>query len=157
MKQQTNKKGFTIIEVILVLAIAGLIFLIVFLALPQLQRSRRDTQRKSDTGRLVAAITQWQSNNDGITLPATATDVTANVLPAYLDSGSGGFNDPSTGGVYSMVTATNGAAPTNLGEISYGINFECSGSTASNSTNPGNAVFAVVVELEQGSYCQDNK
>ena len=39
-----NKKGFTIIEVVLVLAIAGLIFLMVFLALPALQRSQRDSQ-----------------------------------------------------------------------------------------------------------------
>ena len=38
--------GFTIIEVVLVLAIAGLIFLMVFVALPALQRSQRDTQRK---------------------------------------------------------------------------------------------------------------
>jgi prepilin-type N-terminal cleavage/methylation domain-containing protein len=43
--------GFTIIEVVLVLAIAGLIFLLVFLALPGLQRSRRDAQRKSDMGK----------------------------------------------------------------------------------------------------------
>ena len=41
-----NQGGFTIIEVVLVLAIAGLIFLIVFLALPQLQQSRRDTQKE---------------------------------------------------------------------------------------------------------------
>ena len=38
-----NKKGFTIIEVVLVLAVAGLIFLMVFLALPALQRAQRDT------------------------------------------------------------------------------------------------------------------
>ena len=31
---KSNKKGFTIIEVVLVLAIAGLIFLMVFIALP---------------------------------------------------------------------------------------------------------------------------
>ncbi|MBP6925380.1 prepilin-type N-terminal cleavage/methylation domain-containing protein [Candidatus Saccharibacteria bacterium] len=31
-----TKKGFTIIEVVLVLAIAGLIFLMVFIALPAL-------------------------------------------------------------------------------------------------------------------------
>ena len=37
-----NKKGFTIIEVVLVLAIAGLIFLMVFIALPALQRSQRN-------------------------------------------------------------------------------------------------------------------
>ena len=38
LKPATNqtKKGFTIIEVVLVLAIAGLIFLMVFIALPAL-------------------------------------------------------------------------------------------------------------------------
>ena len=41
-----DKNGFTIIEVVLVLAIAGLIFLMVFIALPALQRSQRDTQKK---------------------------------------------------------------------------------------------------------------
>ena len=43
-----SKKGFTIIEVVLVLAIAGLIFLMVFVALPALQRSQRDTQRRDE-------------------------------------------------------------------------------------------------------------
>ena len=43
MITQHNKKGFTIIEVVLVLAIAGLIFLMVFVALPALQRGQRDS------------------------------------------------------------------------------------------------------------------
>ena len=60
-----NKKGFTIIEVVLVLGIAGLIFLMVFIALPALQRNRRDTQRTSDISRLAAALTNYQSNNSG--------------------------------------------------------------------------------------------
>ena len=42
MITQQNKKGFTIIEVVLVLAIAGLIFLMVFVALPALQRGQRE-------------------------------------------------------------------------------------------------------------------
>lgn len=46
MNKHKLNKGFTIIEVVLVLAIAGLIFLAVFLALPALQRNQRDTQRK---------------------------------------------------------------------------------------------------------------
>jgi prepilin-type N-terminal cleavage/methylation domain-containing protein len=50
------KTGFTIIEVVLVLAIAGLIFLMIFIALPALQRSQRDTQRKRDADRFLAAI-----------------------------------------------------------------------------------------------------
>ncbi len=57
--------GFTIIEVVLVLAIAGLIFLMVFIALPQLQRAQRDTQRRNDLGKISQAITQFQTNNNG--------------------------------------------------------------------------------------------
>jgi type II secretory pathway pseudopilin PulG len=55
--------GFTIIEVVLVLAIAGLIFLMVFLALPALQRSQRDTARKNDVGIVVAGIQSYMGNN----------------------------------------------------------------------------------------------
>ncbi|MCL2869540.1 prepilin-type N-terminal cleavage/methylation domain-containing protein, partial [Candidatus Saccharibacteria bacterium] len=39
-KHFKTRQGFTIIEVVLVLAIAGLIFLMVFIALPALQRSQ---------------------------------------------------------------------------------------------------------------------
>ena len=35
----------------------------IFLALPALQRSQRDTQRKSDIANLKAAITQYRTNN----------------------------------------------------------------------------------------------
>ena len=58
-----NKKGFTIIEVVLVLAIAGLIFLMVFIALPALQRNQRDTQRKNDLNRELTAVRNYQANN----------------------------------------------------------------------------------------------
>ncbi|MBR3180703.1 type II secretion system protein [Candidatus Saccharibacteria bacterium] len=60
-----SKKGFTIIEVVLVLAIAGLIFLMVFIALPNMQRSQRDTQRRNDYAALSAAMTQYITNNNG--------------------------------------------------------------------------------------------
>lgn len=71
MNTKKEAKGFTIIEVVLVLAIAGLIFLMVFIALPALQRNQRDTQRKNDLSRLQTAITSYTSNNRGA-LPATA-------------------------------------------------------------------------------------
>lgn len=60
-----NKKGFTIIEVVLVLAIAGLIFLMVFIALPALQRGQRNTRRRQDMARIMSAITDYQANNNG--------------------------------------------------------------------------------------------
>ncbi|MBO7132330.1 type II secretion system protein [Candidatus Saccharibacteria bacterium] len=60
-----TKKGFTIIEVVLVLAIAGLIFLMVFIAWPALQRSQRDTQRRNDYSMLSTAISNYATNNNG--------------------------------------------------------------------------------------------
>lgn len=59
------KKGFTIIEVSLVLAIAGLIFLMVFVALPALQRSQRDTQRREDMLMFVNEVKKYEKNNRG--------------------------------------------------------------------------------------------
>ena len=56
-------KGFTIIEVALVLAIAGLIFLIVFIALPALQRSQRDNARRQFLARATAAWDTCRANS----------------------------------------------------------------------------------------------
>ena len=61
-----EEKGFTLIEIVLVLAIAGLILVIVFLAVQGAQRSRRDTQRKSDASRALAAVESCASNNSGL-------------------------------------------------------------------------------------------
>lgn len=63
--QNSTKKGFTIIEVVLVLAVAGLIFLMIFLALPALQRSQRDTERKQDVAMVVTALHNWKAANRG--------------------------------------------------------------------------------------------
>lgn len=65
-----NQSGFTIIEVLIVLAIAGLILLIVFLAVPNLQRNSRNTQRKNDVQAILGAISEYESNNAG-SLPTT--------------------------------------------------------------------------------------
>src|SRR3982751_2361307 len=68
LKKLTKKDdGFTIIEVMIVLAIAGLILLIVFLAIPALQRNSRNTQRKNDSSNLASLISEYESNNGGIT------------------------------------------------------------------------------------------
>ena len=67
-KPQTNPQtnpAFTIIEVVLVLAIAGLIFLMVFIALPALQRNQRDTQRKNDMATFASELNNYAANNRG--------------------------------------------------------------------------------------------
>lgn len=58
-------EGFTIIEVLIVLAIAGLIMLIVFLAVPALQRNQRNNARTNDASRVAAAVTECLANSNG--------------------------------------------------------------------------------------------
>lgn len=103
---KNTKKGFTIIEVVLVLAIAGLIFLMVFLALPALQRSQRDTQRKNDASRLRAAITDFQSNNRGA-VPFDGSNLKENFIQNYVTvQNSSTFTDPSTNTDYQVSVGT---------------------------------------------------
>ena len=92
-RQIQTKAGFTIIEVVLVLAIAGLIFMMVFLALPALQRAQRDTQRSDDIARLQAAINSYQANNRG-KIPDGVGPIEVNQetgVPTNTDSGWGSF------------------------------------------------------------------
>ena len=74
--KKSDAKGFTIIEVMIVLAIAGLIILIVLLAVPALQRNGRNTAIKNDASALTAAVAEFASNNDG------ALPLVANTTPA---------------------------------------------------------------------------
>jgi len=95
----TNKKlkqstGFTIIEVMIVLAIAGLIMLIVFLAVPALERSSRNTQRKNDASNILGGLNDYVNNNNG-ELPTSQDAFTAALFSA---SGNGCSN--TTGNVH---------------------------------------------------------
>ncbi|MBR0431041.1 type II secretion system protein [Candidatus Saccharibacteria bacterium] len=86
LTNQSERKGFTIIEVVLVLAIAGLIFLMVFVALPALQRSQRDTARRNDIARLSTALAQWQTNNTSSSDPNNLPDASSWAAKAQISS-----------------------------------------------------------------------
>lgn len=60
-----NQKGFTVVETIIVLAIAGFILLIVFEAIPALERSSRNNQRRQDIQTILAAVSHYELNNSG--------------------------------------------------------------------------------------------
>lgn len=158
---QTNKKGFTIIEVVLVLAIAGLIFLMVFVALPALQRNQRDTQRRNDMSRLITAVTSYQANNSN-NIPVTATGLDANFLSDYLKQNSdinlSEFKDPSnvnyTVNPIALSSGGTGSAGSNP-EIRLYTNAYCAGETPTFRSGSGN--IAVVYDLEgSGAVCVDN-
>jgi len=84
--QNKREEGFTIIEVLIVLAIGGLIMLIVFLAVPALQRNARNTQRKNDVSNLLGAVAEYTSNNGG-KLPnrPDASQIEANTSLSFYD------------------------------------------------------------------------
>lgn len=67
-KTRPNSPGFTVIEILIVLAIAGLILLLVFLIVPALQRSARNTRRKHDAAYIADA--RQQHDLDG---PSSST------------------------------------------------------------------------------------
>ena len=64
-RTKRGSKGFTIIEVLIVLAIAGLIMLIVFLAVPVLLRNERNRQREADVALIFSAIQNCVLNHNG--------------------------------------------------------------------------------------------
>jgi len=182
MKRENSKtkKGFTIIEVVLVLAIAGLIFLMVFVALPALQRSQRDTQRRDDMARFLSQINQYQANNNG-RVPHEGKEGDAqktsynDFISQYLKAQKDTFRDPSGGNASSSTSegkdgtyvVTNFTAcdktncvnqttnTTELGEISVYSNARCEGE------NPeyiqGDRKIAITLNLEgAGIYCGNN-
>jgi len=154
MNKQQSKKGFTIIEVVLVLAIAGLIFLMVFVALPALQRGQRDTQRRDDVSRVVSQLQSYATNNRGA-LP-TLSEFNSNFMPNYMKSTTAGeFNDPKTGTVYTVALDTvTGSAALPEGQIQYKRGVSCSGENATGSGSVRQA--AVRVKLEgSGHFCQN--
>lgn len=112
VQQKNNQRGFTIIEVVLVLAIAGLIFLMVFIALPALQRGQRDTQRRNDVARAQTALNNYQTNSKNAIPADNAWNTT--IRDKYLKADGEEFRDPG-GSDYSFV-ATN---DTNNSSISF--------------------------------------
>ena len=62
-KLMPKLKGFTIIEVIIVLVIGAVIMLAVFLVIPQLQVNARNNQRRNDIQRVLVAARQYYTTN----------------------------------------------------------------------------------------------
>lgn len=79
MLQQLKKRnsGFTIIEVLIVLAIAGLIMVVVFLAVPNLQRNARNNSTKTEANNILAAYSEISDQKNGAVL-ANSVSTAAN-------------------------------------------------------------------------------
>lgn len=141
--QYRNKReeGFTIIEVLIVLAIAGLILLVVFLAVPALQRNGRNTAIKNDVQNLLGGVSEFMSNNDGLapTNIAGTGDVTI----------SNGSTTQTTKLQASRAVVYQTQAPT-PGEISVRMGNKCNGA-AMTTTGATTRSVAVIYHIETSS------
>lgn len=171
-QKNADSQGFTIIEVLIVLTIGALIMLIVFLAVPALQRNSRNVQIKSNAANLLGAINEYINNNGGkmptghsktaLTLPVT-TDLTSATEVYYGTSAvdtttSGRIN----GGTVSFKTAPYSTLPTD-GTLVAVIGFKCGGAgTAADpygatvtSAKASSVVFAVETSGTSIIKCSD--
>lgn len=164
-QQSVNKKGFTIIEVVLVLAIAGLIFLMVFIALPNLQRGQRDSQRKSDLARIVTQISNYQSNSRGnipddlISPPSGASkSFVGNYLGGTTNVAGPDYKDPQTGNGYEFKTVGSVNSTKTVGEIYYNIKAICANDGAiDTTTNVRQFTLRTYLEGQDSLYCVDGR
>ena len=123
--RKNKESGFTIIEVMIVLAIAGLILLIVLLAVPALQRNSRNTQIKNDAANIVGAISTFVTDNDG-------------AIPTGIDP-------PDSEGVVKIYKGTSYAVATakSTAKIQAGTAIEEATGVPTTAPDPGKLVYVV--------------
>jgi len=150
LKKQTE--GFTIIEVMIVLAIAGLIILIVLLAIPALQRNSRNTTLRNDVATTLGAVSEFQTVNNG-KMPTSIAGSNASLVISSSVAGTSPITVAIAGGttVSSVTTAPAAGTPTN-GTIVVSIGFKCDGTA---STRAVAALYAVETSGTSVRTCQD--
>lgn len=177
MKKRDSKKGFTIIEVALVLAIAGLIFLMVFIALPSIQRNQRDAERRDDVSKLLTSIEKYIGNNRGALPTGTGLISYQSTKPAvgtwgefYYTFLGKDFTDPNGSNYVLNVrdcaqkSGESRCSVDNVENKTFPNSYQilvvrraiCNGSSAVASTNPRNV--AILYKLEgPGAYCANTQ
>ena len=147
----TNKRGFTIIEVVLVLAIAALIFLMIFVAWPALQKSQRDTARKDDAAVVASAIGSYKSNSSG-----SASGLTTTNLRTYVDKLS--QYDKTSISEFEVVNAPGTTGSSSAAKLTVYRASKCNTSGQATATGGTSRTAAIVVQLETPAgqaYCVD--
>lgn len=148
---QKRADGFTIIEVMIVLVIAAVIILIVFLAVPALQRNSRNTQRRNDVGRVLSTLTEYSSNNNGDfpvgTTPIANWKNSIGSLGFYKDVVANINYNGSAGNITGVPTTATASTSTDTVWVRYGVT--CNGNQMT-TTGASSRTIAAVFAVETG-------
>jgi prepilin-type N-terminal cleavage/methylation domain-containing protein len=153
MQSRTKKltQGFTIIEVMIVLAIAGLILAIIFLAVPALQRNSRNNSRTNDATHLAGLVNDYAANHSGV-LP---TGVLPGAAPADLDITGENWAIMSTPVDGDFIVAPTAASFGTVGTMKVNIGYTCNPSTNALTASGSNRTFAMGYQVETSGVAQN--
>lgn len=144
MRIKNKQPGFTIIEVLIVLAIAGLIMLVVFLAVPALQRNSRTTQAKNGASSILGAVGEFISNNNGQMPSACAIAADGTITISSITSGTAQATGKTQSGYVCNASTTFPAANSATGTFTVAYNHKCNGNTGFTANNRSTAVGFVL-------------
>ncbi len=149
LKELRAKEGFTIIEVIIVLVIGAVIMLAVFLVVPQLQRTQRNSNRQNSARRVLTAAEQVNANTASYPT-ADSTGKTA------IEAITGTVNAPN-GSAFTWAYAQAATPDNNTLYYTNGTS-TCSNSVPSTGTTTGKVVVIVANEGAAAStnWCVSN-
>jgi prepilin-type N-terminal cleavage/methylation domain-containing protein len=166
-KLMPKPKGFTIIEVIIVLVIGAVIMLAVFLVVPQLQRTQRNSSRQNAARRVFTAGEQYaastnvypQANGSAVSIPpqnCVGTLVSSSINCTEITDITGDVKSPS-GVAYNVrgnTTGTNwtsGDKGINDMAVLYVSNINCDNNTIISNPTGTISKFIIAVRLETAS------
>ena len=130
------------------LAIAGLIFLMVFVAFPALQRNQRDAQRQQDYANLQAAVITAASNNGSF-----PTSISTNSMNKDgKDPNKVDYNIVMVSGAESTVPGSFGNNETN--KVYVIEKALCTADGVPTRSNASSNDFVIFGYLENGTYCR---
>ena len=135
---KANSTGFTIIETIIVLAIAGFIMLIIFYAVPTLRASSNNNAHRNDAARLAAFVNDFIIANSG-TLPTQFGSA-----PGQLDLGDERWaivDPPQLSSINTFPTPDYGS----LSTVIINLGYRCQDNQLN---NVGGSEFAIGFKLE---------
>lgn len=142
-----KEEGFTIIEVLIVLAIAGLILLVVFLAVPALQRNSRNTSLKNDVQNVLGGVSEYQNVNSGAMPTAVSGTGTVNFTGGTATS----IKIQGTTAVTTVTTAPTSAIT--AGTIQVKLGTRCDGVANARAVS---AYYSLETSSSSSLQCQDS-